>query len=790
MHGKRHLMPLTRDGLMKMENRLCAYLEKFIAFSDHVLYFPIVPAGAEPDLLPGEKKLLLPLWQGEESVGVLVLHGVNVRECRKLLVILPQITALCLENIVYAGNLGLDALTGLANEDELYARMEDEADFLRGAGEEPAPLRGQVALYRMCLGLVVFRFCDAVEVSRKLGHAAVNDALARMSACLADLPAGALAARTGRHELAILFHAPGRKSCQELADAAMRKMAGISMRDPLTGRDFSPRLSCGHALYPQDMDGSEMTLPMYEQSRRFMDKARLAASTDGSLGNAGRPGATPALAFANILREGGLVSGDIPPRGLRVSLGKNAKAAEGMRFDIRRQHAGGHMRIGEIVLVRVGEDDSLAEILDLEDASEYPRPGDRLLLLAAGSGGSYPRPRTGGAPCPPASSAPVAQCLGHGEFLSLLAQRGRQCARFTLALMRLDVPDNVDPGYAQERLHMAAAVWREAFGGEQKSFCGFYGSNGLVFFHAGACGQDLAEAYGQISRRCAERDAGTAFGLATYPFMHFDRGDMERLAIRALEYALLLPEPRVGLCNSLALNISADKLYSLGDMFGAIQEYKLAIMADNSNIMALNSLGVCQAALGSHGEAMRCFKKALSLRPEPAQAAQICYNLGTVCQTLGKRRSASIYYRRCLEHSPRNLYAHLRLGQLCEQSGRKSEARAHYENAARLEEQDQPNRNLARLQLARLAKKQRKNGEARELLHDALVCNPGDASALLLLAQTYLDNNEDPAMAELLARKSISLRESQGALRTLARALHALGREDESRLAEARAANL
>ena len=40
----------------------------------------------------------------------------------------------------------------------------------------------------------------------------------------------------------------------------------------------------------------------------------------------------------------------------------------------------------------------------------------------------------------------------------------------------------------------------------------------------------------------------------------------------------------------------------------------------------------------------------------------------------------------CLAAAPEHLYAHLRLGQLCEESGRRNEARRFYEEAARIED--------------------------------------------------------------------------------------------------------
>ena len=266
---------------------------------------------------------------------------------------------------------------------------------------------------------------------------------------------------------------------------------------------------------------------------------------------------------------------------------------------------------------------------------------------------------------------------------------------------------------------------------------------------------------------------------------------MLECTLKALEYALLLPAPHVGICNSLALNISADRRYSQGDIFGAVEEYKLALLADEDNVLARNSLGVCMAALGRHHEARRHFLEALKRCAEPGQIAQTRYNLGTVCQHLGERRTAARYFRQCLAAEPEHLYAHLRLGQLCEEGGRRNEARRFYEEAARIEDSLREGKqdggpSLARRYLARVAARQRRGGEARELLHEALLRDPNDAASMLLMARLYLDGNEDPSVAELLARKSVRLHDTAEGWQVLARALRAQDREDEARLAEAR----
>ena len=139
--------------------------------------------------------------------------------------------------------------------------------------------------------------------------------------------------------------------------------------------------------------------------------------------------------------------------------------------------------------------------------------------------------------------------------------------------------------------------------------------------------------------------------------------------------------------------------------------------------------------------------------------------------------------RLCPEHQ----FAHIRLGQLCELGGRRAEARRFYEKAAAIEDAHPQAPSVARRHLARVAARQRRGGEARELLHEALARNPHDADAMLLLAEIYLENNEDPAMAELLAGKSAALRDRPEAWHTLARALRALDRDEEARQAETRA---
>lgn len=815
---------------MDMDALLMQELGKFIQCSHHALYFPTVHAPRQPELLPRERRLLLPLYRQGSLLGVLMLHGVKVRDARALLPQLPAIAGLCLELLARVKATRVDAVTGLATENVLYGAMEDEAARVRELFADPSRGDGEHSpLHRLCMGLVLLHFSNGREIVGRMGFRFADELMRRAAEALREeLPSDVVAARVGRFGMALLLPSvSGRSACQKTAEAALARMAGAALPAPLTGRTIRPRLSAGHAVYPQDMEGAELRLPMFEQARMLMERARLAARMTS------QPGAPRVMPFARILQDGGTVLRALPQGRVRVGLGAQAKAREGMRFAVwgpSGQDGAGNPYKGEVVLLQVREFHSVAETVHLADATAPLEAGDRLSLLEVPSLAAFPHApggraaaadvpgtpgqegsaaadtepdgapaagsvREGRARVPALEDGACAGIYGHGDFLHLFAQEKERTGRFVLAIVRVDVPHDARQEAA---LGECLAAWRqipELCAGEP--LAGLYGSNALIFFHADSSAEALLPHYTALCARLEAAGLPVSAGLAGYPFLHYRKGEMPDCALKALEYAQLLPPPRAGLCNSLALNISADRRYALGDVFGAIDEYKLALLADAENVLARNSLGVCMAALGRYHEARRHFLEALRYKgdagPErQARIAQTHYNLGTVCQQLGERRSAARYYRECIKDAPEHVYAHLRLGQLCEEGGRRNEARRFYELAAAIEDRQseqagEQRPSLARRYLARLAARQRHGGEARELLHDTLLRNPFDAAAMLLLARLYLDGDEDPAMAELLARKSVGLRDTPEGWQVLARALRALGREEEASLAEAHA---
>jgi tetratricopeptide (TPR) repeat protein len=786
---------LAGSDLIEMEGLLCRQLAAFFSFNGHALYFPVRNEPGSPLLLPRERRLLLPLvWKGR-LLGVFMAHGVRVRELRALLSVLPAVTGLCLENLAGFKAARTDSVTGLLTEETFFTRMEDDAARVRACLDNPEPDEQQAPLYRLCMGIVLLRLCNGGEITRHTGYAFSDEFVRKLAdSCVAGLLPDVFAARVGCNEFALLLPIAGNNACHDAAKAALARMDKVCLSDPLTQRPVRPLLCAGYALYPQDMRGADdFVLPVFEQVRRLMALAGLAADAAWQSVQAG---GNRVMSFARILQDGGVILEEMPLSRLRVSLGRRVGAYEGSRFAVWGSvsgHEDGRVKDrarrvfskGEIVLVHSRETDSVAEILHVADAASMPEPGDSLTLLdqrysvnsAARVSGENSTDLTLGDVVP--------DICGHGEFLQCYSHEREQCFRFVLAIMRVEM-DKFTP----KKLVRVARMWRDAMASRSMPLAGRYGSNSLIVYHPGLTAEELLPVYARLCNDLKKQKLSVAVGLAPYPFLRYSRDEMRNCSLKALEYALLLPEPRVGICNSLALNISADRLYSLGDMFGAVEEYKLALLADRNNAMAWNSLGVCMAALGQRHEARRSFLQALRRSGDNNSTGQACYNLGTISESLGQRRAAFRYYHRCIAALSNHYFAHIRLGRMCEQRGRRVEARRFYVMAAAIEDTRPEGRSIARRHLAGLAARQRRSGEARELLHEALLRNPEDAAAMLLLAGLYLDGDEDPAIAEMLARKSASIHDRPEAWRTLARALRALNRDDDAHLAEARAGDV
>jgi tetratricopeptide (TPR) repeat protein len=373
----------------------------------------------------------------------------------------------------------------------------------------------------------------------------------------------------------------------------------------------------------------------------------------------------------------------------------------------------------------------------------------------------------------------------YSDFISWFATARLEPEAFGLALIRiLDQPNDSADGYQDAMDQMVldiSSLAHGAFG--ENSTGGRYGLNGMIFFQKDVDRKTLHDRSMEIVKLAAENlGIKLSIGSSSFPFLNFDRSDILDNCRKALDHALLLPDPRIAVFDSISLNLSADRRFMDGDIYGSIEEFKLALLDDEKNLLARNSLGICYAQLGRFEEARREFEAVIKIDKKDVLAL---YNLGWANHRLGDLKKAEQAYRQCLKAEPGHIYSLMRLGSIEEKANHLKKAANLYKKAA-----DQPGGERMVLRpLARIAYKQGDIEATREYLHLALNADHNDHQAMHLLAKLYLDQGEDPQIAEVLARQSSALAPAKDNYwNTLVDALEAQGKGEEAAKVAARAA--
>lgn len=774
---------LTRRDLISFEHLLAQDIASFLPFASYSLAFPkSLDQGealealhrGETVVLPKEKRVLLPLVLQGALMGVFVAKGARLKAPATLPPYLSRLAGAAMEKLLLFKRSITDPETGLACRAHFMDGLAQEVAAVR-EGILPGPegfADAPAHAYSAGFGVLALHMDNLADLGRRFGCAFAGSVLAKAAELVgAAVPEGGLAARLGEGRLALILPGTGPGRCAEAAAGLTAKLRKEIFEVPVLREGVRLAVTAGFANYPHDMGGRHLEQPAAEQAAVLLAKAGRAASVAREHG----PG--QCLGFGAIIREGGRVLRTLPMSRVSVSLGQGVGAREGQRFRALdpKTAPGGNGYVAEITLLDAGEDASLAEVTHLASPTRPVAPGDRLELIDEEAAAASP---AAAAEHPGGGNGPASS----RDFLEYFSQARERCRHFALVLAALPLEHDASlPGEETEALVAEAARAMAAVFGEGATIGRFAIGSLLAFLpdvgrkRAADLAADLAPRLPGVNGRPA------AVGVAFHPFLSFAKADALENARKALEYARLLPPPHLGVLDSVALNIHADALYSQGQTFDAIEEYKLSLLADAGNALARNSLGVCLARTGDYAGAKRQFKTVLAKRPKDLMAL---YNFGYACQRLNQPQEAGKAYRRCLKLDKGHLYSHIRLGQLAQRARRFRDARRWLLKAADLPGGTE----LTRRYLARLALGQGKPDEARDLLHQALLHNPKDALSLHLMAELYLDHGEDPEIAEALARQSAALSPGTPAFwRTLARALKVQHKTEEALAALARA---
>lgn len=756
-------MPNLRpEHLIGWEKRLQNFLRPILSFSTASLYFPPqigtksqdqVQASQEQAVLDRDL-LLIPLRHAGKRLGMLRLSGVDPDQAQALAPLLSHMLSPCLDTMDLELKMNHDPLTGVLREEIFLEQISQQilelAGFLQpglGLVEEP----GQ----RPDFALLVVDITHMSALNRQAGHVFGDQVLARTARALQQTSSGhSLISRIQGDAFALLLPGIGPRGTIARAEHILQAVRDLRFSHPVSGATIKLEVSAGGVNFPQDVNGAFLQTEAYEQSKRLLSTARECQKRALKL-------ASPELLTpAQVLGKGGRITDIISPSRVRIDLGSMHQARTGHHFQVLPDQDDDPDAIprAELRLIQVQEATSLAEVLIPPAGDGNVSLEDRLRLIE--NPAEYALQSE--VQEMPSTAQDSLQLIPNPEdFFHRWAAACSQEPCFTLSLISLSPPSLPDAVRAMQNqaqdLPKACLLTRYGLGSLLLYIPGHSPENSTAFLH-----NFLA-----LLPQEAERE--TAAGIGFYPCLDFTRGEALGLAKKALEHARLLPQPGLACFDSTTLTLHGDRAFARNDLRQAMDAYSQALLMDEKNSLARNSLAICLAQVGEFSQACSDFRRILELDAENYMAQ---YNYGYVCLKLRDRDQARACFHRCLELMPGHSYSLLRLGQMAEEDGDLQQAEKYCLQAAEAApEQGTPYRVLGRL-----AWKAGNLDQARRHLHQALVAAPKDPEALRLLARLTLEQGDDTEVAESLARRSLEIQ--PGNLESLDLLSRAVGERD------------
>ncbi len=252
-------------------------------------------------------------------------------------------------------------------------------------------------------------------------------------------------------------------------------------------------------------------------------------------------------------------------------------------------------------------------------------------------------------------------------------------------------------------------------------------------------------------------------GIASYPTLTYERHHILDNAHKALRHASFFGSDSLVCFDSISLNISGDDFYQMGDIKGAVKEFKMALLLDDANVNVYNSLGVCYGVLNQFDKALEKFKFAISLDPEEVMAL---YNAGLICTLTGNNQQALEYFLKA-DRVCRDIFeVAFHLGKLYLETKKPQEGKGFLERAVNIRPESGP----AHRFLGECYQAVDMKDKAITAFTRAVKINPNDAAALSALGCLYETLGKELEIATMFCQQSIRIEPEEGLYR------HRLGR--------------
>ncbi|MGD8292576.1 MAG: tetratricopeptide repeat protein, partial [Desulfobacterales bacterium] len=253
-------------------------------------------------------------------------------------------------------------------------------------------------------------------------------------------------------------------------------------------------------------------------------------------------------------------------------------------------------------------------------------------------------------------------------------------------------------------------------------------------------------------------EPSVTIGIASYPIITFKKPDTIDNARKALEHAAFFGPGSTVVFDGVSLNISGDKLYENGNIQGAIDEFKLALLLDPSNVNVHNSLGVCYGLQGEYEAAIEEFKTAAAIDPQEYMAM---FNLGLVHTLKNQPKEALNFFLNADKINGDVYEVAFQSGKLYLESGALKKARPYMERAVKLD----PDSGAAHRYLGECYAAENMTHEAITAYKKAIRLNPHDAASMSALGCLLDGQGENPEITLMFCRESVDISPENGLFR-------------------------
>ena len=347
-------------------------------------------------------------------------------------------------------------------------------------------------------------------------------------------------------------------------------------------------------------------------------------------------------------------------------------------------------------------------------------------------------------------------------FIDLAGQHLDSLAQFTALAIGVDQTRQTEdeysnPGALDEHVEVAGIlemICREKSGLWGALETGLFGS----IFPDTTESQGLEIARDIQNRLAVKVEQTVTIGIAAYPISACKKSDMIENSRKALDHAAFFGPGSAVAFDGVSLNISGDKLYENGDLQGAIDEFKRALLIDPSNVNVHNSLGVCYGLQGEYESAIEEFKTVASIDPGEYMAM---FNLGLV-HSLRKQPEKALEFFLNADKINGDVYeVAFQSGKIYFESGDLEKAKPLLERAAKLD----PDSGAVYRYLGDCYATGNLKQDAISAYKKAIRHNPHDAASMSALGCLFDDQGENPEITLMFCRESVGLSPENGLFR-------------------------